>query len=174
MVFQQKNNLIRKLVNLFFILLLIVLFTIAYQDLASRSIHWVTVPMLFISIICYLQFNIDVYSIFLNLLFLLFTLGTLVLYLRLRTGKFLDITKSHFGLGDILFLFALVPISAFNGFVVLFTMGTLFTLILGLILNQVSKSESIPYAGNFSIFLMVLLSIDKFLPTLTFTKFLLR
>lgn len=157
-----------------YILLFLVLGIIAYQDLISRTIHWLTLPALVISILFFINFEIVIKDLLLNIIFLTGTMLTLVLYIRIRTGKFQDITKAHFGLGDILFLYALTPITSFDCFVVLFTIGTLFTLFLGLSIRFFSEKKTIPFAGDFALFLMLLISLDKFIPSLTFTKLMLR
>lgn len=153
--------------------ILLILGIIIYQDFSSKSIHWLTLPPLFIGLLLYTFEKLAFQDIIFNLLFIIVILGSLILYLRLREGKWINPTKSFFGWGDILFLFAITPSESTRNFMFLFIFGTVFSLLLTLALRLVSeKFEIIPYAGMFSIFLLAHLIYTYLNPQFSFIKLL--
>jgi hypothetical protein len=100
-------------------------------------------------------------------------MGSLILYLCLRQKEWTNPTKAFFGWGDILFLLAITPTEDNKSFMFLFISGTLFSLVLTLVLRMTSvKIDTIPYAGMFSIFLMAHLIYSYFNPQFSYYKLL--
>tara|TARA_R110002072_G_scaffold303135_2_gene495217 strand:- start:3211 stop:3555 length:345 start_codon:yes stop_codon:yes gene_type:complete len=86
-----------------------------------------------------------------NFLFLTATMLGLTFYLSIKLKKRILITNGHFSLGDILFLIAIIPLFSLDEYILFFTAGTIFTLLIHILINQVKKQQTIPYAGYMSI-----------------------
>jgi hypothetical protein len=137
------------------LLITIILFLfIIYQDLKTRSIWWFLPALLFMALILLNYESIIMRDVISNALFILFLLGSLLIYIQLRFKNAKQLLSTYFGLGDILFLMAICPISPFPFFVHLVTMGTIFTLLFYGVMSLFKKMRTIPYAGLFSIFLL--------------------
>ncbi|MEX1193174.1 MAG: hypothetical protein WED10_00035 [Brumimicrobium sp.] len=156
------------------VLLITILFIfgiIVFQDFKSRSIHWLLLPFLFVGLLFYTIESISFVDILFNLLFISIIIGSLILYLRIRQKEWVNPTKEFFGLGDILFLVAITPSENTKNFMFLFISGTIFSLLMTLLLRLMStKFEIIPYAGMFSIFMMLFLVYTYFNPQFSFYK----
>ena len=153
------------------IAILLVLGIIVFQDFSSRSIHWITLPPLFVGLFFFKIETVTFIDIFLNILFIFIIFASLILYLRFREKRWVNPTKAFFGWGDILFLFAITPSEDNRSFMFLFIGGTLFSLLLTLILRVATvKLDTIPYAGMFSIFLIGHLVYSFFNPQFSYYK----
>ncbi len=134
------------------ITLYMLLILIFWEDLKERSVHWFLFPLLFIGGLWFRDFQINWEDLGMNLLFLCVLFGGLTVYLSLKLGKLVAITKAHFGWGDILFLLAITPFFSFFNFVLLFTFGTIAVLLIHVIVSLfVSGPKSIPFAGYFAL-----------------------
>jgi hypothetical protein len=91
---------------------------------------------------------IDVLS---NVGFLVGSLLALTVYLTLKEGRLVNITKGYFSWGDILFLLALAPLFAFRGYLIFFTFGTCLTLLMHIVASMIKRQKTIPYAGYMAI-----------------------
>lgn len=134
--------------------ILFVLFLVVfYQDLKMRAVHWVLFPFVFGISIFYSLDEFQFYNLGANVLFLVLLLGSLTVYLSLRNGTLVNITKGFFSWGDILFLLAIVPLFNFTSFMLFFTVGTLLTLVVHLLARLiVHQQETIPFAGYMALF----------------------
>ena len=135
------------------VLLFLLFLIVFYQDLKMRAVHWVLFPLVFgISILyTFKEFQLD--HLGANVMFLILLLGSLTVYLSLRNGTLVNITKGFFSWGDILFLVAIVPLFNFTSFMLFFTVGTLLTVIVHLLARLIVKqNETIPFAGYMALF----------------------
>lgn len=82
-----------------------------------------------------------------NLMFLLVLLSALTLYLSLKQGHIVNITKGYFSWGDILFLMVLTPLFVWHTYMLVFIMGTFGTLIVHVIVRLFTPQKNVPYAG---------------------------
>lgn len=138
-----------------FVIAYLLLIIILVQDVRSRAIWWFLPPLLFADLL-WLQWEQIVWSsLLLNLLFIIGIMAFLVLYISLRFGNAKELFKRYFGLGDLLFLLAITPICTFREFILLFTAGTIFTLVIFGIGQLIRKRTTIPYAGYFSLVLLI-------------------
>lgn len=142
----------------------LVMLIITYQDIKDRSIHWLTIPVLFIGLLWWQNFDwFYLIETGKNILFIISVLLILTLYMSIKHGSFQNITTSYFGWGDILFLFAITPSFTNQGFMIFFILGTLLVLIVSLILLRFSPSFTlIPYAGLFALLLNGFLLFSTF------------
>ncbi|MDX2362478.1 MAG: hypothetical protein QNK23_16845 [Crocinitomicaceae bacterium] len=86
-----------------------------------------------------------------NLGFIVGNLSVLTLYLSLKHGQVINITKGFFSLGDILFLLALTPLFSFSIYIFFFTFGTFLVLFIHGAVNMVWSQKTIPFAGYMGI-----------------------
>ena len=156
------------------LLILIILLTIiVIQDFKSRSIHWVTLPPLFLGLYFYTFDYITISDLLLNLSFLVIIFTSMVIYLRFRQKEWINPTKEFFGWGDILFLIAITPAANFRSFMFLFIIGAVFSLVLSVSIRIFNKSfDTIPFAGMFSVFMIFYLIYKYFHPEFSFYKLL--
>jgi hypothetical protein len=116
-----------------------------------RGVHWSVFPLLLVGSAIYRDGQVDWLHVGYNLLFLIVLLSTLTLYLSLRQGMLINITRGFFSWGDILFLLAIIPLFGLRSYMMLFVFGTIATLILHLIVLMFKRQHTIPYAGYMSI-----------------------
>ncbi len=147
------------------ILASVVMVVISYQDLKDRSIHWITIPFLFVSLLWWQNFTIPaLMETVKNLLFIIVIMFFLTIYISLKHRSFQNITKSYFGWGDILFLLAITPAFSNHVFMLFFIGCTILVLILSLILMKLIPAfKVIPYAGLFALILNGFLLFSTFI-----------
>lgn len=133
---------------------------IFWQDVRERAVYWVLFPVLFVLGLLN-NYSVDLFQEWLLSLSLLgFLLGFLTLYLSLKNGRLINITKGFFCWGDILFLLASIPFFFSVNYLYFFTFGTVCTLLIHLIIRNFWKQETVPYAGYMAIILGVVLFLD--------------
>lgn len=142
---------------------IITLVVIIYQDIKYRMIHFILLPLLFFSGL-YLFFLREkvIYEILLNLFFLGIILGSLIGYNSLKNKKISNPVDTIIGLGDILFFIAITPFFYHISFLLFFTTGMIFSLILHFLFNHKNKIR-IPLAGYMSIYFLLLAFTSSFL-----------
>jgi hypothetical protein len=128
-------------------LLIFVLVLCAYQDVRFRGIHWIVFPLLLCATIAMNLESISAITILYNAGFLIVLMLLLTLYLSLKMGRLVNITKGYFSWGDILFLVAMIPLFSFQWYILFFTIGTCLSLILHLIASMIKPQKTVPYAG---------------------------
>lgn len=139
------------------VLQLIVLLSLAfifYQDMRYRAVYWFCFPVLAI-FLGVLKFNHTSFSMFVTdvgygVLFLILQLTLLSAYFSIKNRSLINITRSHLGWGDILFLIALTfyfsPIN-FVLFYVLSLITVLIFVIVKTVIGEVEGIRHIPLAG---------------------------
>lgn len=130
-----------------FYVLIVLLVLCLYQDVRSRSIHWVLFPLLLSASILLNFEQLSPLIIGMNLIFLVTLMLGLTLYISLKNRQWTNITAGYFSWGDILFLVAVLPLFDFPSFILFFTVGTMITLVIHLIVLLFRKQNGVPYAG---------------------------
>lgn len=144
------------------IILVILLIILFLQDFKSRQYYWFLLPGIVVSSFLIAE-EVNWIACFQNVLFILFLLISLTIYVVIRTGKLVLITKDHFAIGDALFLLAVVPLYSFNQFLWFVTVGTLCCLLTHMIIQFIRKSNTIPFAGYMALYVAItLLTNDLF------------
>ncbi|MCR8667502.1 hypothetical protein NO995_07410 [Aestuariibaculum sp. M13] len=136
----------------FKILLIFVLFSIAYQDIKQRLVYWILFPISAI-LFAYLYLNHSSWHTFLINFITNTTIVSLmifILYFYIKLKLKIDFQQA-IGLGDILLFFALTCTFPTVTFIVVFVFALIFSLLLHLILKN--KSTTIPLAGYMSCFI---------------------
>lgn len=145
-----------------FYLLVITLILMFFQDLLKRSIHLIFFFALPFFICYYKQSFIEPFEIIKNLIFVIALLFSLFVYVRIRRGKWMDITKEHFAWGDILFLLLITPLFPNYTFMMFFVFVNVLVLITGSFIALYQKNKTIPFAGLFALFTAVILTLEKY------------
>jgi len=128
---------------------------ICYQDIKKRTVYWFLFPMLAVLMGClHYQFTV-VLLFFTHILLntLLISLILLILYLYTKIVSKKKFINHSFGLGDLLFFYAMAIGFPTLTFIVLFSCALLFsTLIFFSFKNNMTK-KTVPLAGFMSLFL---------------------
>jgi len=153
--------------NIFLIILILGLILIVYQDLKFRRIHVALPVLIFIiailkSIYSYGEVNRDMD---LTYGFIILNFFVIFIYLSIKEKRWVNPFKKHIGLGDFLFLLAIVPLFYLRPYIIFFIMGMVFSLILYGVFRVRSNYNNIPLAGYFSVLLLVLIIVNKGLTT---------
>ena len=150
------------------ILLLFVLLFISYQDFRIKAISWWTCPLLVALLFLYSYHTLPIASILINfaynVLFICFLICSLFLFYSLKNKKNTRIINNKIGAGDILFFFAIAVVFSPVLFIVFITGSSLISL-LGYFIFYFFKSHKniqIPLAGIFSLILIPMILIEKF------------
>ena len=137
---------------------------IAFQDFKERAVVWIAFPVVAILLMALHLYN-SLWEVFLhfaaiNCLLVMAIVGIAFLYTRLiAKRKFLN---TSFGLGDLLFFFALALGFPTFTFVIIFVSSLLFSLLF-VQLNPFSKvDQTIPLAGLMSLFLIAVILASFF------------
>ncbi len=144
--------------NSVLVLTLIIAF---YQDWKYRGITWVLFPVLAaITALLFAQQTLPVKWLLMNALFVLLVIGALFIYVGLKNRKFVNVFKTGFGIGDLLFLLAVVPLFAVENYILFFITGMFLSAVFHLLISKGNTAARIPLAGYLAVYLIVLKSID--------------
>lgn len=150
--------------------LLAALIFVFFQDWKYRRIHVVLPLSIFLAslYLIYLK-SLSFKNMLLNTAFFLVTLSILVLYMSLKSRKFLNPFEHYFGLGDLLFYVAVTPLFILPNFIVFFILSMIFALVLQLAFKKMMAAHTVPLAGFSALFLGMVLIRDycAFYPKLT-------
>ena len=150
--------------EIIFIILLICLINLAFEDFQERMISLSGLIMIMGLILIRICLKEDIFFVFhlakLNFFFILLQLIIIWFFFSLKSGEFINITKSHLGWGDILFFLPLCLLFSPIDFVLFYTLSLILILIVYLFLKQffLSKINTIPLAGGQSILLILVLA----------------
>lgn len=143
-------------------LLIPVLLFIFFQDLKFRAVYWFIFPIVLGLSIWIGLTTSNTENMLWSFFFFIFSMGGLTLYLSIKEGRFVNISKGYFGLGDILFLVTIIPIFPFHIYLVFFTIGTILSLLIhGIVLSIAKGDKTIPYAGYMSLLLIPYLAFNN-------------
>ena len=149
-------------------LLIVILVIILYQDFRFKAVSWIFFPVGFIFTMYHaisLNSSIELLiNLSVNVAFLLFQVVIIFLFSWFKYKKRVNIFKSVFGLGDLLFLVMILPLFSPLNFVLFFLGSIVFSLLvyLGIKSLKLYKSERVPLAGLQSMYLIIVL-ISQFL-----------
>ena len=147
---------------------LIILVFILYQDLRFQAVSWIFFLLGFIfTIILSVKENFFsdlLFNISISTLFILFQLCIIYLFSWFKYKKRVNIFKSVFGLGDLLFLVMVMPLFSSLNFVVFFIASVVFSLLVYIVISwlKIYKKQRIPLAGLQSLFLLIVITLQIF------------
>ncbi|MXV50394.1 hypothetical protein GS399_05365 [Pedobacter sp. HMF7647] len=153
---------------LVFVLLVLCLIYIFYQDLRYRAVYWWTFPLL-LTLILIALFNTDGFDgwlegTLLNLAFLALQLLVVMLYFSLKEHRLVNITQGYLGLGDVLFLFCAACYLSPLVFFAFYLVSLVFCMVVAFLLWLKSSEgvNRIPLAGLQAVFLALCLLLGRF------------
>lgn len=142
----------------------------AFQDLKDRMVMWIIFPviglLLFVLHLINSHWEVGLIYILTNILIISGVLLLLYLYTKhILKQKFLNVS---FGLGDILFLYALALGFPTITFIIVLVGSIFFSLIAFLLLKRYKEMSTVPLAGLMGLFLigLVLFSFSSYTPSL--------
>jgi hypothetical protein len=137
------------------ILLLLLLGLTFFQDWKFRAVHWILFPLIALDacLIFFMQQG-DWKVTGLNLTFVFIVISVLFIYVSVREQKWTNIFKAHFGIGDVLFLIAIIPLFGNTNYILFFISGMVISMLLHFGISLIKKSETIPLAGYLAVYLI--------------------
>lgn len=149
---------------------LIVLFAIFYQDMKYRAVYWICFPLLALSLFL-MKYQLSgleqaITDALLVLAFLVVQFILLWGYFSLKNKQAINLTSSHLGWGDILFLLAIIFYLSPVNYLLFYVSSLMSVLVYALITKGLNKEnhQRIPLAGLQALLLGAAISIDHFLP----------
>lgn len=143
------------------IIAIIALLGICYQDFKYRGVYWWLFPMLMLALGAITFVDAGVESLLkkagINTLFVLFQILVLGIYFSIRNKRWVNIFNGYFGLGDLLFLLCLTVYFSFWAYL-LFYILSIFIVIVAVIVGQLffkQENPRIPLAGYQAILFML-------------------
>jgi len=140
-----------------YILVLVSMAIVFFQDLKMRAIH-ILLPLfiLVLGIVSFFRGGYDPMIIVYSSLFLCLTFTGLYLYLSAKHKKFTNPFKENMGVGDVLFFIAVLPFFSTYNYILFFVTGMLFSIIGFLIIKLFSKTDLVPLAGLLALYFILL------------------
>ncbi|WP_146193509.1 hypothetical protein [Flavobacterium sediminis] len=148
-----------------FIAFVISLLFIFWQDVKFRHIHIVLPVITFISAYFLSGWHFKILKItVINLLFLVVTLGVLVLYMSGKKKQLLNPFTNYFGLGDLLFYIAITPLFLLHQYILFFVLSMIFAIVAQKIFRKYIQHNSVPLAGLSALLLLIFVIKDIMIP----------
>ena len=149
-----------------YISIILILGVVFVQDLMYRGVTWYLFPILLIGLLSVrLLSGESITSIgqssLVNFVIVLMVLLVLTLYLFLRNGRIVNMTKDHLGIGDIVFLGVVACYLSVLNFLLFFNVSLVCTVLLYLLLKGITRSRFIPLAGFQSLVFILFLVGDR-------------
>ncbi len=145
------------------IIILITLIVITYEDVSSRMVHTIVFPILgFLLGYHHLQYSSTILffaNVGMNITLVSSVLLTLFIYCKLFLKK--AFLNTSFGLGDLLFFYAISVAFPTTTFTILFVFSLIFSLALHFIRKQRKVEITIPLAGYMALFFTIILGINS-------------
>lgn len=147
------------------IIVFISLLAIFIQDLKYKRIHVLFPAAVFIAGIVMLLNKLgsnSLYMVLYNSLLFLFIFFSLVCYMSIRNGKFINPFKNYFGLGDLLFFLSIAPFLTLVNYLFYFISAMVFTVASYYSLKKFFADNHIPLAGFSALLLVGFIISDVF------------
>lgn len=147
------------------ILAVINLICITIQDFKYRAVYWWLFPslMLLLSGFIYIKYSVEVLvdNACINTLFIGLQIIFLSIYFMVKKGKWVNIFKGYFGLGDLLLLLSICVYFNLKSFIWFYLISLLIIISIS-ILNRNKHEIKIPLAGYQALFLSFYLVLDLY------------
>ena len=139
-----------------------ILLFVFYQDVKYRQIHIVLPVLIFLNSFYFLtKKNYENYQVLLyNIVFVVLTIGLLVVYMSVKNKSFLNPFANYFGLGDLLFFLAITPLFVTYNYILYFIFSMVFSAVLQLFFSKIMKVKTVPLAGFAALFLILIITKD--------------
>ncbi len=158
----------------FLITILLISFGVmVFQDIKYRHIHVVLPILVFVAAMYMNKDIIYIYDGLKSLLFLIINFAAITIYFSIKNSQPQNPFKTQIGIGDLLFLIAVIPLFSFRNFLLFFITGMVFSLLLYVLFQNKSQPKTIPLAGYLSLYIMLLMIPNMFLSTNIFYDFII-
>lgn len=149
------------------IIILLILIVIIYQDFRYLEVSWILFPVMLISSVWFILYEINLKTLFLNtginLCFLCLLLGFVTAYIFIKEKKITKLPE-YLGMGDIIFLVIVsILLSPVNYIIFNIFSYLLILLTYSLLGSFRKKSVRIPLAGLQAAFLFILILLSTFI-----------
>lgn len=146
------------------IALVILCTLIAFQDFKDRMVSWILFPLVGIALgLLYLENStFEQWYPFVITNIVLVSLIVLMLFLYARNVARMKFLNVSFGLGDLLFFYALTFGFPTATFLILFVLSILFSLITTILMNWKKGNQTVPLAGLMGLFVIGILLASFF------------
>lgn len=135
---------------------------IAYQDFKYRAIHvLLLILLLAVGIADAVLAERPLQDLLFSFGFVVTVLSLMMIYLRLKTGYWLNPLKEHLGLGDVLFFIAVIPLFSPHGYLWFFISGLLGSVVVYSLFRHLIGKQSVPLAGMLSAYLLGLKILES-------------
>ena len=136
--------------------LLIVAF---YEDWKFRAITWLVFPAVgIVTLLIFILPGGDWKVPGSNLIFVLIIMTALTIWVSVRERKPTNIFKKHFGIGDLLFFIAILPLFGCQNFVLFFISGMMLSCLVHIGVTKKTQHLTIPLAGYLAVYVLLLKS----------------
>jgi len=143
------------------LILLLTLSVIIYEDVTSRMVHWILFPVLtiFLGYSFFQQTNTVFFltSIVMNIMLVSGIIIILFLYTKLIIKR--SFLNTSFGLGDVLFFYAISVAFPTITFIILFVFALIFSLSFHFIRKHKEVHPTVPLAGYMALFFAIVFGI---------------
>ena len=145
-----------------YILVILLSVVIFWQDYFNRTIHLIA-AILLLAVCTIINLKSDFLSLEnagFNFLFLIVNLLGITLYYSLKNGRIVNPINQYIGIGDFIFMLAIVPLFNLKEFILFIICGFIFSLIIHFISSSFKKTKTIPLAGYLALFIILNFSIS--------------
>ena len=153
---------------LILIALFIVFGLITYQDIKFRHIHFILPLLVFAFAYMIRKETLNHIEMAKSTGFLVANFMMISCYFSLKSKKLINPFKTLIGIGDLIFLMGVLPLFSFRNYILFFISGMLFSLLLYASFRKQYVQQTIPLAGYLSLYIILLLCLDFFIPTQLF------
>ena len=144
-----------------------------FQDIKYRHIH-IGLPILVFAASVYVYRNsISIWEVLNTAFFILINFVAITMYFSIKNSKFQNPFKRYIGIGDLLFLIAVIPLFSFRNYVLFFISGMIVSLLLYVVFQNRSSQKTIPLAGYLSLYIILLMITNLFVSINIFYDFII-
>lgn len=154
-----------------YIVILLSLVSLIFQDLKHRHIHVLLPVLLFVATVFLLtiESRFDYTVLFYNIAFFLLIFFFLIIYMSIKNKSFLNPFTHYFGLGDVLYFISISAVFILHNYILFFILSMLFSIVLQQLFKKRMKEDTVPLAGFSALLLLLFISWDLFLADSPFT-----
>lgn len=151
--------------------LMILLLTIIIEDFTQRKIHWFLPPLLFVLLVdlSFISHRLEtaLKESAINSALVLFQMALAALFFSFKEKKTVNLFKTHFGIGDLLFLLAISAAFSFVNFAFFNTLSLSITVSIFIFYTRYKENPNypIPLAGLQALMFGVVYVIDILVPS---------
>lgn len=147
---------------IFKLILLLILGIIVYEDVTSRMVHWILFPMVLLLVGSTHLEHSTRWFFLINSSMNILVISTIILILFIYAKVILKkpFLNTSFGLGDLLFFYAISVAFPTVTFIILFVFSLIFSLVLHVFRSRKAIDATIPLAGYMALFFVIVFGMN--------------